>query len=351
MYGIDFTGLTVNTQDEVMSIAFVTGATGFIGHHLVRLLLGTGWEVVALRRGESRSPFRDMAGVRWCVGDIRDLDFMRRAVGGSKVLFHVAADYRLWVKDPLEMYASNVAGTATVLEAALAGGVERVVYTSTVGALGVCGNGTPADETTPKSFSDMAGHYKRSKYLAERRAETFLARGLDIVFVHPSTPVGPGDYRPTPTGKIIVDFLSQRMPAYVDTGLNLVHVKDVAAGHVLALERGRTGEKYILGNQNLTLGEILLMLERVSGIRASRRRLPLGPVLLAAQVSEVLARMTGREPLIPLEGARMARNHMFFDAAKAVRELGLPQTPVWVALREAVDWFRANGYVASRAPE
>ncbi len=331
-----------------MPTAFVTGATGFIGHHLTRLLLGAGWEVAAVRRAASRSPFRDLDGVRWFVGDVRDIDFMRRAVAGSKVVFHVAADYRLWVRDPEEMYANNVTGTVSVLEAALAGGVERVVYTSTVGALGIRDNGTPADETTPSDFSDMVGHYKRSKYLAERRAETFLARGLDIVFVHPSTPVGPGDYKPTPTGKIIVDFLCRRMPAYVDTGLNLVHVKDVAAGHLLALDRGRTGEKYILGNQNLTLGEIFLMLERISGVRASRWRVPLGPVWVAAQLSEVLSRVTGREPLIPLEGVRMARHHMFFDSGKAVRELGLPQTPVWVALREAVDWFRANGYVDSQ---
>jgi dihydroflavonol-4-reductase len=231
-----------------------------------------------------------------------------------------------------------------VLDAALVNGIERVVYTSTVGALGFQGNGSPADETTPSRFADMVGHYKRSKYLAERRAESFLSRGLDLVFVHPSTPVGPGDYKPTPTGKIIVDFLCRKIPAYVDTGLNLIHVKDVAAGHLLALERGRSGEKYVLGNQNLTLSEILLMLERVSGIPASRRRLPHGPVLVAAYMSEFFSRVTGKEPLIPVDAVRMARKHMYFDASKAVRELGLPQTPVWLALREAVEWFRVNGY-------
>ncbi|MHC1743529.1 MAG: hopanoid-associated sugar epimerase [Syntrophobacteraceae bacterium] len=329
-----------------MPTAFVTGGTGFVGHHLVQLLLRNGWEVTALRRGDSQSPFVNLEGVRWCVGDIRDLDFVRRAMAGAIAVFHVAADYRLWVKNPVDMYATNVAGTGVVLEAALANRVERVVYTSTVGALGSRSNGLPADEETPTCFADMVGHYKRSKYLAERKAEGFLPEGLDIVFVHPSTPVGPGDYKPTPTGKIIVDFLCQRLPAFVDTGLNLIHVKDVAAGHLLALERGRTGEKYILGNHNLTLSEILLMLEDVSGIRASRRRLPLGPVLLAAQVSELVSRLTGREPLIPLEGVRMARKHMYFDASKAVRNLGLPQTPVWLALREAVDWFRGNGYTS-----
>ncbi len=331
-----------------MPTAFVTGGTGFVGHHLVQLLLGNGWEVVALRRGDSQSPFRNEEGIRWCVGDLRDRDFVRRAMAGSTAVFHVAADYRLWAKDPIDMYATNVAGTGIVLEAALANGVDRVVYTSTVGALGARNNGLPADEETPRCLADMVGHYKRSKYLAERKAEGYLSAGLDVVFVHPSTPIGPGDYKPTPTGKIIVDFLSQRLPAFVDTGLNLIHVKDVAAGHLLALERGRTGEKYILGNKNLTLSEILLMLEDVSGIRASRRRLPLGPVLLAAQVSEVISRLTGREPLIPLEGVRMAKNHMYFDASKAVRDLGLPQTPVWLALREAVDWFRSHGYAASR---
>lgn len=331
-----------------MPTAFVTGGTGFVGHHLVQLLLRNGWEVVALRRGDSQSPFRGEEGVRWCVGDIRDRDFVRRAMAGSTAVFHVAADYRLWAKNPVDMYATNVAGTGIVLEAALANGVDRVVYTSTVGALGTRNNGLPADEETPRSFADMVGHYKRSKYLAERKAEGYLTAGLDVVFVHPSTPIGPGDYKPTPTGKIIVDFLSQRLPAFVDTGLNLIHVKDVAAGHLLALERGRTGEKYILGNKNLTLSEILLMLEDVSGIRASRRRLPLGPVLLAAQVSEVVSRLTGREPLIPLEGVRMAKKHMYFDASKAVRDLGLPQTPVRLALREAVDWFRSHGYTASR---
>lgn len=330
-----------------MPTAFVTGGTGFVGHHLVQLLLRNGWEVTALRRGESQSPFQTMNGVRWCVGDIRDLDFVRRAMAGSTVLFHVAADYRLWVRNPVHMYAVNVAGTGVVLEAARGNGIQRVVYTSTVGALGIRENGLPADEETPTSLGDMVGHYKRSKYLAERKAESYLSRGMDIVFVHPSTPVGPGDYKPTPTGKIIVDFLCQRLPAYVDTGLNLIHVKDVAAGHLLALEKGRVGEKYILGNQNLTLSDILLTLEKVSGIRASRIRLPLAPVLAAARTSELISRLTGREPLIPLEGVRMAKKHMYFNASKAVRELGLPQTPVWLALRDAVDWFRGNGYTSS----
>lgn len=331
-----------------MPTAFVTGGTGFIGHHLIRLLLRQGWNVTAVRRRDSLSPHRDIGGVRWCDGDIRDLDFMRRAMAGSRALFHVAADYRLWVKHPVEMYASNVAGTAVVLEAALATGIERVVYTSTVGALGHRHDGQPADETTVAHFSDMVGHYKRSKLLAERRAESFLSRGLDVVFVHPSTPVGSGDYRPTPTGKIIVDFLCRRLPAYIDTGLNLIHVKDVAVGHLLALERGHSGERYILGNQNLKLSEILILLEKVSGIPASRYRLPYAPVLLAAYVSEAVSRATSREPLIPLEGVKMARKHMFFDASKAVRELGLPQTPVWLALREAVEWFRAHGYAGQR---
>ena len=220
-----------------------------------------------------------------------------------------------------------------------------MVYTSSVGALGLTADGSPADENTPVRFSDMVGHYKRSKFLAEQEAERLLARGLPIVIVNPSTPVGPGDWKPTPTGKIIVDFLNRRMPAYVDTGLNLIHVKDVAAGHLLALECGRTGEKYILGNRNLTLAEIFLLLERASAVRAPRLRLPHRPILYLAHFCEMLSGLTGKEPLIPLDGVRMAHRHMFFDSSKAIRELGLPQTPVEEALREAVAWFRENGYV------
>jgi len=262
------------------------------------------------------------------------------------VVFHVAADYRLWVPDPEVMYAINVGGTKNVLEAARKAGVQRVIYTSTVGALGIPEDGTPGTEETPVSLRDMVGPYKRSKFLAEREALKAARDGLDVVVVNPSTPVGPGDDKPTPTGRIITDFLNRRMPAYLDTGLNLVHVRDVAMGHILAMERGRSGEKYILGNENLTLMEIFELLASICGIPAPRIRLPRTPILALAYASEALSRwVTHREPRIPLDGVRMAAKKMFFDASKAVRELGMPQTPVRQALEEAVEWFRAEGYV------
>jgi dihydroflavonol-4-reductase len=223
-----------------------------------------------------------------------------------------------------------------------------VVYTSSVGALGLKIDGTPANEDTPVSLEDMVGHYKRSKFLAEREAEKFLEKGLQLVFVHPSTPVGPGDHKPTPTGKIIVDYLNHKMPAFLDTGLNLVDVRDVAQGHCLALERGKIGQKYILGNRNLTLAEIFAMLEEISSIPAPRVKLPYRPILLLAGVCQLLSYITRREPLIPYEGVRMASKRMFFDSSKAVRELGLPQTPVETALRDAVAWFGQYGYIAAR---
>jgi dihydroflavonol-4-reductase len=328
-----------------MATALVTGATGFIGSHVALHLLRRGWSVRALRRAASPSPGIGKLEVEWCLGDIRNVDQIQSAMAGCEAVFHVAADYRLWAKDPREIYETNVTGTVNVLRAALRNRVERVVYTSSVGALGLRTDGKPADETTPVRLEDMVGHYKRSKFLAEREAERFLGLGLPVVMVHPSTPVGPGDHKPTPTGKIIVDFLNGRMPAFLDTGLNLIHVSDVAEGHLLALERGRVGEKYILGNQNLTLAEIFVLLEKASGIPAPRFRLPYHPILCLGYVFEMLSRVTGREPLIPLEGVKMARKFMFFDASKAVRALGLPQTPVELALADAVAWFRNHGYV------
>lgn len=329
-----------------MKTAFVTGATGFIGSHVARALVEEGWTVRALKRRTSPAPSSVVPRVEWREGDLRNHEEVRKAMEGCQAVFHVAADYRLWAPDPRELYDSNVTGSVNVLEAALAIGAERVVYTSSVGALGHNGDGSPSTEETPVCIDDMIGHYKRSKFLAEREAEKFLDRGLPLVMVHPSTPVGPGDRKPTPTGKIVVDFLNRRMPAYLDTGLNLIHVKDAAAGHVLAMERGRIGEKYILGNRNLTLAEIFLLLQNISGIPAPRLRLPYKPVLYLARFCEMLSRATKREPAIPLEGVKMAARHMFFDAGKARRELGLPQTPVENALQEAVEWFRENGYAS-----
>ena len=244
------------------------------------------------------------------------------------------------------MYAANVQGTRDLLAAAAEAGVERLVYTSTVGALGNPGDGTPGTEETPVALADMAGHYKRSKFLAEQVVLEFARQGLPVVLVHPSAPVGPGDTRPTPTGQIIVDYLKGRMPAYLETGLNLVHVRDVAVGHLLAEEKGRVGEKYILGNENLSLSEIFQMLAGITGIPAPKVRLPYWPILALSYLDEFWAtHVSGRPPRMPVAGVKMARKFMYFDSSKAVRELGLPQTPVRQALKEAVAWFQEHGYV------
>lgn len=323
---------------------FVTGATGFIGASIVRELLKDGCHVRVLARpGSDR---RNLAGldVEICEGDLRDRQALEHGLAGCEVLYHAAADYRLWTRTPAAMYAANVDGTRNILEAALRRGIARVVYTSSVGTLGNPGNGTPGTETTPVTFADMVGHYKKSKFLAEREAEAFIARGLPLVIVNPSTPVGPHDVKPTPTGKIIVDFLNRKMPAYLDTGLNIIDVEDCARGHLLAARHGRVGEKYILGHENLTLREIFALLARLTGIPAPRVRLPHAPILMAAYVNEALARLTGKEPLIPLAGVQMAKKFMFFESSKATEELGLQRRPAVDALRRAVEWFRANGY-------
>lgn len=328
-----------------MKKVFITGATGFIGASLARELLEQGCEVKALVRPGSIKA--NLAGlpIELHEGNLLDQDSLEQGLAGCDTLFHAAADYRLWTRNPKSMYDVNVGGTRSVLEAALKRNLSRVVYTSSVGTLGNPGDGTPGTEDTPVSFDEMVGHYKKSKFLAEREAETFLERGLPLVIVNPSTPVGRLDIKPTPTGKIIVDFLNRRMPAYLDTGLNLIDVEDCAKGHVLAARHGRIGEKYILGNQNLTLRDIFSLLEEISGLPAPRVKLPYTPILLAAYANEALSRVTGREPLIPLAGVRMAGKLMYFDSSKAIRELGLPQQPVKNALKKAVEWFRAEGYV------
>ncbi len=327
-----------------MKKVFVTGATGFIGASLVRELLGQGCEVKALVRPNSDR--RNLSGldIEPCEGDLCDSRSLERGLADCDTLFHAAADYRLWTKNPATMYAVNVQGTRNVLEAALRQGVDKAVYTSSVGTLGNPGDGTPGNENAHVCFADMVGHYKKSKFLAEREAESFIPRGLPLVIVNPSTPVGPLDIKPTPTGKIIVDFLNRKMPAYLDTGLNIIDVEDCAKGHVLAATRGKVGEKYILGNENLTLRQIFGLLEEISGIPAPKVRLPYTPILVAAYINEALSRLTGKEPLIPLAGVQMAGKFMFFDSSKAVRELGLPQQPVKDSLQKAVDWFCSEGY-------
>ncbi len=323
----------------------VTGGTGFVGCHVVGRLLRRGARVRCLVRKASRTANLDGLPVELVAGDLRDPASLAAAVSGCRHVYHVAADYRLWAPDPQDLYRSNVEGTRALLQACAAEGVERVVYTSTVGALGCPGDGRPGTEGTPVSLNEMVGHYKRSKFLAEQEALAFAAQGLPVVIVNPSTPVGAHDIKPTPTGETIVRFLRRRMPAYVDTGLNVVDVEDVAEGHLLAAERGRPGEKYILGHRDMTLREILQVLSRIAGMPAPRWRMPYAGALAAAHVdrwvNEVALR---RAPGIPLEGVRMARKKMFFDSGKAVRELGLPQSPVEDALRRAVEWFRENGY-------
>lgn len=321
----------------------VTGATGFIGANLVRELLADGEPVCALvRPGSDR---RNLTGldVELAEGDLRDPASLGAALKGVSLLYHVAADYRLWARDPRELYASNVEGTRNILEAARAEGVERVVYTSSVGTLGLPNDGRPGTETTPVGLDQMVGPYKRSKFLAEREAERFAGEGLDVVIVNPSAPVGRWDRKPTPTGKMIVDYLRGRMFASLDTGLNLVHVRDVARGHILAARKGRSSEKYVLGCRNLRLREIFGLLAKLTGIPAPRLRIPYAVAWTTAAVSETWARLSGHEPAVPLTAVRMAAKTMFFDPGKAVRELGLPQTPVEIALRDAVEWFRAHG--------
>jgi dihydroflavonol-4-reductase len=325
----------------------VTGGTGFVGAHVVRALLERGRGVRCLVRRESRRDNLAGLNVEIVAGDVTDRASVVAALAGVETLYHCAADYRLWARDPEEIARINVGGTDNVLGAAADKGVPKVVYTSSVGALGLTRDGTPADETTPVSRDEVVGRYKKSKYDAERVAESWARKGLPVVIVNPSTPVGELDIKPTPTGQMIVDFLNGRLPAYVDTGLNLIDVRDVARGHLLAAERGRIGQKYILGNRNMTLKEILEMLALLTGRKATRLRLPHAVPLAVAAVATAVAGVTGRPPRVSLESVRMSMHRMFFDARKAVSELGLPQTPVDAALGRAVAWFREKGYVAA----
>jgi dihydroflavonol-4-reductase len=324
--------------------ALVTGATGFIGGAVARALLAAGIEVrVLVRRDADR---RNLEGlkVEQAFGDVRDRDSLRQALTGCRQLYHVAAHYALWARDPSVFYDINVTGTRLLLETARDLGTERIVYTSTIGTIGLPPSG-PGCEDTPVSLEQMAGHYKRSKYLAELEVLSLAKEGLPVVIVNPSAPVGARDIKPTPTGQMIVDFMKGRMWAYLDTGMNLVDVEDVAIGHLRAMERGRTGERYILGNRNLSLREIFAMLSGLTGIRAPRLKLPWQVVLPLAHTSSWIAdHVTHRPPRIPVEAVRMARYRMHYDCRKALRELELPQTPVETALEKAVRWFRDHSY-------
>jgi dihydroflavonol-4-reductase len=325
---------------------FVTGASGFIGANLVHELIARGHRVKALLR--SGSDPRGLAGADFerVEGDVSQPDKLQAAMRGCDWCFHVAASYHLWLRDYAPMYAANVEGTRHVLEAAAAAGCSRIVYTSTVGCIGlpkpVGGKIIPTDEATPVSEAQMSNHYKLSKWRAEQVALQLAGKGLPIVMVNPTAPVGPRDVKPTPTGQVLVDYLKRAMPAYLDTGLNWVHVRDVAVGHILAAERGKIGERYILGHAagNWTMKEAFAVLQELTGVPAPKVRIPYAVALAAAHVDETMSRFTGKPPKAPLAGVRMAKYKMFFNPAKAIRDLGIPQTPPREALADAVEWFR-----------
>src|ERR1700737_940839 len=326
-------------------LAFVTGATGFVGSHVARVLAAQGADLRLLVR--TSSDLRNIQELRaeQVTGDLRDPAGLKKAVSGCDVVFHVAADYRLWVRDPDEMYRSNVEGTRAVLEAAKANGVRRVVYTSSVATMGFTSNGHLANEDSPVSLANMIGPYKRSKFMAEEIARQASQSGMDVVVVNPTTPVGERDVKPTPTGRIVVDFLKKRIPAYVDTGLNLVDVAECARGHIAALEKGKSGERYILGGENLTLKQILDKLAVITGLPSPRIRVPYVLALATGVVDQVVTgHIRGREPRATIDAVRMGRKKMFVSSSKAERDLGWKTVPVDDALRRAVEWFQANGY-------
>jgi len=326
---------------------FVTGATGFLGSHVARALQDQGADLRLLVRPTSNLKNLDGLRAETAVGDLRDPASLEKAMAGCEAVFHVAADYRLWLRDPAEMYRSNVEGTRAILEAARKNAVRCVVYTSSVATIGFTGNGRPADEDSPVSLADMIGHYKRSKFTAERLALEAGRGGMRVVTVNPTTPVGEQDVKPTPTGRIIVDFLKRKFPAYVETGLNLVDVRECARGHIAALEKGKSGERYILGAENLTLKQILDKLGAISGLPSPTVKLPYFVAYLAGAVDETISgRILGREPRATVETVRMGKKKMWASSAKAERELGWKIIPADDALRRAVEWFRAHGYVA-----
>jgi len=325
----------------------VTGANGFVGSAVARRLVQTGHQVRALVRPTSARINLAHLPVEIVEGDLGDADSLARATNGVRFLFHVAADYRLWARDPADIVRTNVEGTRTIMNAALRAGVERIVYTSSVATLKARPDGEPSDETSPLDAQSAVGAYKYSKVVAERAVETMVAEhGLPAIIVNPSTPIGPGDARPTPTGRIIIEAAAGRMPCYVDTGLNLVHVDDVAAGHLAALEKGRIGQRYILGGQDVLLGDMLREIARLVGRSPPRLRLPRLAIFPIAYGAEAIAHFTGREPFVTTTGLRLAKDRMFFTSAKAERGLGYRARPYGQALAEAIAWFRQNGLLS-----
>ncbi|MBV8205253.1 MAG: NAD-dependent epimerase/dehydratase family protein [Acidobacteria bacterium] len=329
--------------------AFVTGATGFVGTHVARALLAAGAELrLLVRRHSDTRSVDDLAADR-VLGDLLQPGSLSGAMAGCEAVFHVAADYRLWVRDPESMYRCNVEGTRALIRAARSAGVRRIIVTSSVATIGFTRNGALATESSPVSLADMVGHYKRSKFMAEQSALQAAREGADVVVVNPTTPVGERDIKPTPTGRIIVDFLKRKFPAYVDTGLNLVDVGDVARGHLLAFEKGKTGERYILGGENLTLKQLLDRLAAFTGLPSPRVRVPIALALAAAVFdTAVNGYLLHREPRATVDSVRMARKKMWASSARAGRDLGFCSAPVDDALRRAVTWFTANGYAPSR---
>ena len=327
----------------------VTGATGFIGSNLARMLWRDGYQVRALVRQGSNTIAIDDTGIEPVPGDILDRKSVARAAQGCQALFHCAAAYTFWSPDPKLVYRTNVDGTATVLDAAGDAGVSKIIYTSTVSTMGFA-PGAAGNEDTPLDTKHLAGAYKKSKYRAEQVALDKAAQGLPVVVVNPTAPVGPWDVKPTPTGRVVLDFLKGRIPAYISCGMNLVDVEDVAAGHILAMKKGRTGQRYILGNMNVTLMQLFSMLEKITGLRPPRWRVPFWLVTMAGQLDQMVeGNLMGREPRIPLEGIMAVRHPMYVDCAKAIVELGLPQSPVEKALANAVDWFTDFGYLEPKA--
>ena len=325
--------------------AFVTGATGFVGSHVARVLAEQGADLRLLVRSSSDPKNIQQLNADRVVGDLCEPESIDRAMAGCDVVFHVAADYRLWVRDPAQMYQANVEGTRTILQAARKNRLRRVVYTSSVATMGFTVKNNPVDESSPVSLENMIGHYKRSKYMAEEVAIAAGRDGIDVVVVNPSTPVGEQDIKPTPTGRIVVDFLKKKFPAYVDTGLNMVDVRECARGHLAALEKGRSGERYILGGENLTLKQILDKLAAITGLPSPRVRLPYAVALASGVVDTVVTGVVlRREPRVTIDAVRMGRKKMFVSSAKAERELGWKAVPVDDALRRAVQWFTENGY-------